>query len=113
MDFHLPSLKEASNVFQLQCINPDGGLADPDARFEFNDSMGVFIRNTSTDVNEDYFIYDITEDFEASVRCTTGEDYSEAVMFYGIVTSDIICCGMIVSCMYSLYVATYVSCMYI
>ena len=58
MDFHLPSLKEASNVFQLQCINLNGGLADPDARFEFNDSMGVFIRNTSTDVNEDYFIYD-------------------------------------------------------
>ena len=83
LDFHLPSPKEAPNVFELQCINPDGGLADPDARFEFNDSMDTLIRNTSTDVNEDYFTYDITEDFEASVRCITGEDYSEAVMFYG------------------------------
>ena len=32
--------------------------------FEFTDSMSVLIRNTSTDVNEDYFTYDITEDFE-------------------------------------------------
>ena len=61
----------------------DGDSAVPDAGFEFTDSMSVLIRNTSTDVNEDYFTYDITEDFEASVRCITGEEYSEAVMFYG------------------------------
>ena len=45
--------------------------------------MDVFIRNTSTDVNEDYLTYDVTEDFEASVHCITGEEHSEAVMFYG------------------------------
>ena len=27
--------------------------------------------------------YDITEDFEASVRCITGKEYSDAIMFYG------------------------------
>ena len=84
LDFYLPSPREAPNVFRRQCHSVlDGGLADPDARFEFNDSMDVFIRNTSTDVNEDYFTYDVTEDFEASVCCITGEKYSEAVMFYG------------------------------
>ena len=84
LDFYLPSPREAPNMFRLRCHNLlAGGMADPDARFEFNDSMGVLIRNTSTDVNEDYLTYDITEDFEASVRCITGEEYSEAIMFYG------------------------------
>ena len=84
LDFYLPSPREAPNVFRLECHSVlDCGLADPDARFEFNDSMGVLIRNTSTDVNEDYFTYDVTEDFEASVRCITGEEYSDAIMFYG------------------------------
>ena len=67
-------------MFRLACQNPIDGMAYPDARFEINDSMGVLIRNRSTDINEEYFTYDITEDFEASVCCIIGEEYSKATM---------------------------------
>ena len=83
LGYHFSSRREAPNVFRFECQNPIDGTAYPDARFEINDSMGVLISNASTDINEDYFTYDITEDFEASVRCITGEEYSKAIMFYG------------------------------
>ena len=83
LDFYFPSRREAPNVFRFECRDPIDGMAYPDARFEINDSMGVLIRNQSTDINEEYFTCDITEYFEASVRCTAGEEYSKAIMFYG------------------------------
>ena len=81
LDFYLPS-SQSPNVLRLECIN--GGQADPSARFEFQNSMGVFLRDLPTDTNENYRTYDITADSEAVIRCVVGEGRSEAVVFAGI-----------------------------
>ena len=84
LEFYFPSRRETPNVFRFECRDPIDGMVRPDARFEINDSMGMLIRIRSTDKNEEYFTYNITEDFEASVRCIIREEYSRAITFYGM-----------------------------
>ena len=83
VDFFYPSKKADRNLIRLQCIS--GGDVDPNARFEFYNSMNVLIRNQLTDIGNDSLLYNITE--TVYIRCVIGEQHSANVTFTGNVYS--------------------------